>query len=301
MPHLLERLKSALASSYAVESEIGRGGMATVYLAEDLKHHRKVAIKVLHPELAASLGTDRFLREIEIAAKLEHPHILALIDSGGADGLPYYVMPYVEGESLRERLEREGQLPIDRALSIAVEVADGLDYAHRQGVIHRDIKPGNNLLSAKTARFADFGGARAIDEASGFPGPGWRCTAREWVDFWRRFPKGQIARRGATTATLLAAAATTVSSPRATARSLSDPTRLVRAVVGESPEGAWVVGTRAVAGRPPWAFALFVRGASAPLAVARADHLLVETIRTWEHSSSTRNKMPPPPLDLRER
>ena len=156
--------------------------------------------------------------------------------------------------------------------------------------------------AAERAGFGhDLPTARAIDEASGFPGPGWRCTAREWVDFWRRFPKGQIARRGATTATLLAAAATTVSSPRATARSLSDPTRLVRAVVGESPEGAWVVGTRAVAGRPPWAFALFVRGASAPLAVARADHLLVETIRTWEHSSSTRNKMPPPPLDLRER
>ena len=166
MPHLLERLKSALGDRYAVESEIGRGGMATVFLAEDLKHGRKVALKVLHPELTASLGTDRFLREIETVAKLEHPHILALIDSGEADGLPYFVMPFVEGESLRERLEREGQLPIDQALSIAVEVADGLDYAHRQGVVHRDIKPGNILLAEKHARIADFGVARALGVAS---------------------------------------------------------------------------------------------------------------------------------------
>jgi TolB-like protein/Tfp pilus assembly protein PilF/tRNA A-37 threonylcarbamoyl transferase component Bud32 len=167
MPDLLERLKSALAYRYAVESEIGRGGMAVVFLAEDLKHGRRVALKVLHPELAASLGTDRFLREIEIAAKLEHPHILALIDSGEADGLPYYVMPHVEGESLRERLEREGQLPIDQALSIAVEVADGLAYAHEHSVVHRDIKPGNILLSDGHARIADFGVARAISEAGG--------------------------------------------------------------------------------------------------------------------------------------
>jgi serine/threonine-protein kinase len=163
---LLARLKTALADRYAVESEIGRGGMATVFLAEDLKHHRKVAIKVLHPELAASLGTDRFLREIEIAAGLEHTHILALIDSGEANGLPYYVMPYVEGESLRELLEREGQLPIDRALAIAGEVADGLAYAHEHGVVHRDIKPGNILLSAGHARIADFGVARAVGVAS---------------------------------------------------------------------------------------------------------------------------------------
>ncbi len=166
MADLLERLKSALADRYAVESEIGRGGMATVFLAEDLRHDRKVAIKVLHPELAASLGTDRFLREIKVAAQLEHPHILALIDSGEADGLPYFVMPYVEGESLRERLEREGQLPIEQALSIAAEVADGLDYAHRQEVVHRDIKPGNILLAEKHARIADFGVARALGVAS---------------------------------------------------------------------------------------------------------------------------------------
>jgi len=166
MPDLLERLRSALADRYAVESEIGRGGMATVFLAEDLRHERKVAIKVLHPQLAATLGPQRFLSEIKIAAGLNHPHILALFDSGEAAGLLYYVMPYVEGESLQERLEAEVQLPIDEAVAIAAEVAEGLDYAHRQGVIHRDIKPGNILLSEGHALIADFGIARAIGAAS---------------------------------------------------------------------------------------------------------------------------------------
>ncbi|MCL7959782.1 MAG: protein kinase [marine benthic group bacterium] len=165
MPDLLERLKNSLAGRYAIESEIGRGGMATVFLAEDLKHHRKVAIKVLHPELTASLGADRFLNEIQIAAGLTHPHILSLIDSGEADGLPYYVMPYVEGESLRERLDREGELPVEEAVRIAVEVADGLQHAHERGVVHRDVKPGNVLLSGKHAVVADFGIARAVTAA----------------------------------------------------------------------------------------------------------------------------------------
>jgi serine/threonine-protein kinase len=167
MTELLERLKSALADRYAVESEIGRGGMATVFLAEDLKHGRKVAIKVLHPELAAVVGTDRFLREIQLSAQLEHPNILTLIDSGEADGLPYFVMPYAEGESLRERLEREGRLPIPDTVAIASEVADGLDHAHRRGVVHRDIKPANVLLSEGHALIADFGVATAVDAAAG--------------------------------------------------------------------------------------------------------------------------------------
>ena len=167
MPELLERLQAALADSYAVQSEIGRGGMATVFLAQDLKHDRRVAVKVLHPELAATLGAERFLREIQIAAKLEHPHILTLIDSGEADGLPYFVMPFVNGESLGQRLRREGQLPLDEALRIAGEIADGLDYAHEQGVVHRDIKPGNILLSRGHASIADFGIAKAVDAASG--------------------------------------------------------------------------------------------------------------------------------------
>ncbi len=167
MPDLLERLKSALADRYAVESEIGRGGMATVFLAEDLKHHRKVAIKVLHPELAAAVGPRRFLLEIETVAGLTHPHVLPLYDSGEADGLLFYVMPYVEGESLRQCLDREKQLPVDEAIQITREVADALHYAHRNGVIHRDIKPANILLEEGHAVVTDFGVARAISEAGG--------------------------------------------------------------------------------------------------------------------------------------
>ena len=164
---LLDRLKTALADRYAIEREIGAGGMATVYLAEDLKLHRKVALKVLRPELAAALGPERFLREIEIAAKLHHPHILPLHDSGEVDGFLYYVMPYVEGESLRDRLNREKQLPLDDALQLAREVVDALSYAHSHNVIHRDIKPENILLEAGHAVIADFGIARAVTAAGG--------------------------------------------------------------------------------------------------------------------------------------
>jgi serine/threonine-protein kinase len=141
MPDALDSLKAALADRYAIEREIGSGGMATVYLARDVKHERQVAVKVLRPELAAALGPERFLQEIKIAANLHHPHILPLYDSGDAQGFLYYVMPYVEGESLRERLTREKQLAIDDALQVAREVADALSYAHSHGVIHRDIKP----------------------------------------------------------------------------------------------------------------------------------------------------------------
>jgi TolB-like protein/tetratricopeptide (TPR) repeat protein len=171
----LEHLKAALAERYRIDGEVGSGGMATVYRAEDLKHHRQVAIKVLKPELDAVLGSERFLREIEIAAGLSHPHILPLLDSGrvtedaGArrSGSVYYVMPYVEGESLRDRLGREKQLPVDEALRISREVADALSYAHSRGVIHRDIKPENILLQSGHAVVADFGIARAIDRAGG--------------------------------------------------------------------------------------------------------------------------------------
>jgi tetratricopeptide (TPR) repeat protein len=160
-------LNDAFVSRYRVERELGRGGMAAVYLAEDLKHRRHVAIKVVKSELAAVLGPERFLREIEISARLDHPHILPLYDSGEADGLLYYVMPYVEGESLRDRLAREKQLPVDDALQIAREVADALSYAHSHDVIHRDIKPENILLAGGHARVADFGIARAVTEAGG--------------------------------------------------------------------------------------------------------------------------------------
>jgi tetratricopeptide (TPR) repeat protein len=167
MSESLERLTAALADRYTVIREAGRGGMATVYLAEDAKHGRNVAIKVVKSELAEALGPERFLREIEISARLDHPHILPLYDSGEAGGFLYYVMPYVEGESLRDRLNREKQLPLEDALQIAREVADALSYAHSRDVIHRDIKPENILLAGGHARVADFGIARAIKAAGG--------------------------------------------------------------------------------------------------------------------------------------
>jgi eukaryotic-like serine/threonine-protein kinase len=160
-----ERLAAALADRYRIERELGQGGMATVYLAHDLKHDRKVAIKVLKPDLAAVIGAERFLREITTTANLRHPHILPLYDSGEAGDVLYYVMPYVEGESLRDRLDREKQLPLDDALRIAREVADALSYAHSRGVIHRDVKPENILLESGHAVVADFGIARALDAA----------------------------------------------------------------------------------------------------------------------------------------
>jgi len=162
-----ESLKSDLAGRFTLEREIGRGGMSTVYLARDVRHNRLVALKVLHPEIAHAVGAERFLREIEIAARLSHPHILPLHDSGEANGALFYVMPYVEGESLREHLAREIQLPVDEAIRIASEVAEALDYAHAQGIVHRDIKPENILLSGGHAVVADFGIARAITKARG--------------------------------------------------------------------------------------------------------------------------------------
>jgi serine/threonine-protein kinase len=166
MGALIDHVVAALKDAYAVEREIGSGGAATVFLARDLKHDRPVAIKVLKPAVAAALGADRFLREIDIAAHLNHPHILPLYDSGQAEGLLYYVMPFVEGESLRDRLEREGALPIREAVRIARQVAVALEYAHAAGVVHRDIKPGNILLSSGEAVVADFGIARALDDAA---------------------------------------------------------------------------------------------------------------------------------------
>ena len=163
---MLERLEAALGDRYTIEREIGRGGTAIVYLAQDLKHGRPVALKVLRPEVTAVLGTDRFLREIQISARLAHPNILPLHDSGEADGFLYYVMPFVSGESLRERLRRERELPIDEAKRIAREVAGALSYAHRQGVVHRDIKPENILLEDGHAVVADFGLARSLFAAT---------------------------------------------------------------------------------------------------------------------------------------
>ena len=167
MADQLARLQVALTGRYTIERELGRGGMATVYLAHDLRHDRPVALKVLRPELAAAIGPERFLREIQIAARLTHPNILPLHDSGEAEGLLYYVMPYVEGESLRDRLSREKQLRLDDALQIAREVAEALSHAHSHDVVHRDIKPENILLEAGHAVVTDFGIARAITAAGG--------------------------------------------------------------------------------------------------------------------------------------
>src|SRR5712691_5146886 len=161
------RLTAALADHYRLERELGAGGMATVYLAHDVRHDRRVALKVLRPELSAILGGERFLAEIKTTANLQHPHILSLFDSGEADGLVFYVMPYVEGESLRDRLNREKQLPVEDAVRIAREVADALEYAHKHGIVHRDIKPENILLHGGHAMVADFGIALAAAKSEG--------------------------------------------------------------------------------------------------------------------------------------
>ncbi len=165
MSESFERLKSALAGRYAIEREIGQGGMATVYLARDLRHERRVAVKVLHPQLAETLGAERFDQEIKISARLQHPHVLTLIDSGEAGGMFYYVMPFVEGESLRDRLDRESPLPIEEALRYLRDIVDALSSAHGQNVVHRDIKPANVLISGRHALVTDFGVAKAVSAA----------------------------------------------------------------------------------------------------------------------------------------
>ncbi|MFN8574724.1 MAG: protein kinase [Gemmatimonadaceae bacterium] len=164
---LATRLANALTGRYVIEREVAHGGMATVYLARDLRHDRPVAIKVLRQELAAAVGGDRFLQEIRVTASLQHPHILPLFDSGNADGLLWYAMPYVEGETLRTRLSREGRLPVADAVRIARELADGLEYAHRRGVVHRDVKPENVLLQGNHAVLGDFGISLALEQAGG--------------------------------------------------------------------------------------------------------------------------------------
>ena len=167
MTQQTDRLNNALAGRYHIERELGTGGMATVYLAEDLKHDRKVALKLLKPELAAVLGAERFVQEIKTTAALQHPHILPLFDSGAADGFLFYVMPFIDGETLRAKLDRETQLSVDDALRIAREVLDALQYAHERGIVHRDVKPENILLHGGHAMVADFGIAIAVSAAAG--------------------------------------------------------------------------------------------------------------------------------------
>ena len=167
MADQIERLTLALGGNYRIEREVGMGGMATVYLAQDLKHDRKVALKVLRPELTTAMGTDRFPREIHIIAQLQHPHIVPLYDSGESGGFLYYVMPFVEGESLRARLARVGPLPVNEAVRLLKEIADALSYAHERGIVHRDIKPDNVMLSGRHAAVTDFGVAKAVSASAG--------------------------------------------------------------------------------------------------------------------------------------
>ena len=167
MADQLDRLSTALSGSYRIEREIGVGGMATVYLAQDLKHDRQVALKILRPELTAAMGTDRFPREIHIIAQMQHPHILPLYDSGAKDGFLYYVMPFVDGESLRAKLARTGPLPINEAVRLLHEITDALSYAHARGIVHRDIKPDNVMLSGRHAAVTDFGVAKAVSASAG--------------------------------------------------------------------------------------------------------------------------------------
>jgi serine/threonine-protein kinase len=162
---LLSELRDALPERYQVDRQIGQGGMATVFVARDTRYGRNVAVKVLNPDLASSLGAERFEREIQILGRLNHPHILSVLDSGESHGLLYYVMPFVEGESLRDRLDRDGQLPIDEAIAITCDVADALSHAHSLGIIHRDIKPENVLIHGGHAVVADFGIARLVPES----------------------------------------------------------------------------------------------------------------------------------------
>ena len=167
MADTADQVREALRDRYLLERELGQGGMATVYLAHDLKHDRDVALKILRPELAAVLGRERFLAEIRLTAKLDHPHILTLIDSGESNGLLWYVVPFIRGESLRQKLQRDKQLGVEEALAITKQVAGALEYAHRHGVIHRDLKPENILLHEGEAMLADFGIALAVKEAAG--------------------------------------------------------------------------------------------------------------------------------------
>ncbi len=281
MAHLPSQLTIALADRYRLERELGRGGMATVYLAQDLRHRRRVALKVLHPELAYALGADRFLREIEVAANLTHPHILPLYDSGEAAGLLFYVMPYVEGESLRDRLTRETQLPVDDALQISREVADAIAYAHGRGIIHRDIKPENILLSGGHALVADFGIAHAVGQAGGerLTETGMAVGTAVYMSPEQASGERQLDGRadvyslGCVLYEMLSGEApyTGPSAQAIVAKRFSDPVPAVRRVRPAVPEGLEHAITKALALVPADRFATaadFVRALTAPAASA---------------------------------
>jgi len=271
-------LSAALAGRYRVEREIGRGGMATVYLADDIRHRRKVAIKLLEPELAHAVGPERFLREIEIAAQLNHPHIIPLYDSGDVDGYLFYVMPYIEGESLRHSIDRERQLPIDDALSITRHVASALDYAHARNVIHRDIKPENILLFEGEAMVADFGIALAVSSATAqrITGTGLVVGTPEYMSPEQALGEGADARSDLYSLACVAYEMLAGEAPYAgptphsiIAKRLSDPVPGVRRLRGAVPVAVGDALTKALAKSPSDRFASladFTKALAAPAA-----------------------------------
>ncbi len=257
-PVEVARVRTALAARYQVERVLGQGGMATVYLAQDLKHHRKVAVKVMRPELASTLGSDRFLREVEFAAQLSHPHILPMYDSGEVDGLLYYVMPFVEGESLGARIKRDGQLPVEDAVRLAREVADALGYAHAHGIIHRDIKPANVLLGGGHALVADFGIARAVGAGEALTATGIAVGTPHYMSPEQASGERDIDARadvyalGAVTYEMLAGEPpfTGPTAQAVLARSLTEAPRPLGAVRGTSPDAVNAVVMRALSRSP---------------------------------------------------
>ena len=273
------KVRTALADRYRIERVVGEGGMATVYLAEDLKHHRQVAVKVMRPELAATLGADRFLREIEIAARLSHPHILPVHDSGSAGGVLYYVMPFVEGETLRDRVHREGQLPVDTAVALAREVAEALGYAHRRGIVHRDIKPANVLLGEGHALVADFGIARATDGSQALTQTGLSVGTPQYMSPEQAAGDQQVDARsdvyaiGAVLYEMLAGRAPFVgTTPQAVlARSLTEEVAPLQTLRRDVPPAVAAVVSKAMAKNPAERYAT---GVELEQALAAARHAL---------------------------
>jgi eukaryotic-like serine/threonine-protein kinase len=294
------RVRRALADRYRIERVLGEGGMATVYLADDLKHHRKVAVKVMRSELASSFGAGRFLREIEIAARLSHPHILPVFDSGETAGLLYYVMPYVKGESLRDRLQREGYLSVEETLALAREVADALGYAHREGVIHRDVKPANVMLSEGHALVADFGIARAADEGQSLTGTGLAVGTPQYMSPEQAGGERDIDARsdvyalGATMYEMLAGAPPYVgSTPRAVlAMALTEDVTPLSVMRPGVPEAVAAVVAKAMGREPDARYASGAELAQA-LAHARETQLVdsadrAEAVRSGESAAGAR-------------
>jgi serine/threonine protein kinase/Flp pilus assembly protein TadD len=270
---------AAVAPRYRIEREIGRGGMASVYLADDVRHHRKVAIKRLDPELAHAVGPQRFLREIEVAAQLSHPHIVPLYDSGDMDGSLFYVMPYIEGESLRHRIDRDKQLPVDDALTITRQVASALEYAHARNVIHRDIKPENILLYEGEAMVADFGIALAVSAAADrrITGTGLVVGTPEYMSPEQAFGEGADARSDLYSLACVLYEMLTGQAPYAgssaqsiIARRLTDPVPSVRRVRASVPTGVEDALTKALAKAPEDRFASLAEFAAALSAPGRA-------------------------------